>query len=109
LLGTNKKVEMKKYANLQALLDENPQSSALARKWNVDHTIVTKCLHNMRKKKNGFYNSIIGKFVIMNRFNICMSLIARQKRRVFVLIITGDEKWIYFDNFKWKKLWIDLG
>jgi len=42
------------------------------------------------------------------RQNICQILLARQKRKSFLhRIMTGDEKWIYFQNPKRKKSWVD--
>jgi len=40
------------------------------------------------------------------RQNTCQILLARQKRKSF-RIVTGDEKWIYFQNPKRKKSWVD--
>jgi len=41
--------------------------------------------------------------------NTCQILLARQKRKSFLhQIVTRDEKWIYFQNPKRKKSWIDL-
>jgi len=43
------------------------------------------------------------------RQNTCQILLARQKRKSFLhRIVTGDKKWIYFQNPKRKKSWIDL-
>jgi len=43
------------------------------------------------------------------RQNTCQILLARQKRKSFLhRIVTGDEKWIYFQNPKRKKSWVDL-
>lgn len=37
-------------------------------------------------------------------------MIARQERKSFLYrIVTGDEKWIYFDNPKRKRSWVDPG
>ena len=42
------------------------------------------------------------------RQNTCQILLARQKRKSFLYrIVTGDEKWIYSQNSKHKKSWID--
>jgi len=42
------------------------------------------------------------------RQNTCQILLARQKRKSFLhRIVTGDEKWIYFQNPKRKKSWVD--
>ena len=45
-----------------------------------------------------------------NRKTICEILIQRCNRKSFLhRIVTGDEKWIYFDNAKRKKSWVDPG
>jgi len=42
------------------------------------------------------------------RQNTCQILLARQKRKSFLHgIVIGDEKWIYFQNPKGKKSWVD--
>ena len=42
------------------------------------------------------------------RQNTCQILLARQKRKSFLhRIVTGDAKWIYFQNPKRKKSWVD--
>jgi len=42
------------------------------------------------------------------RQNTCQILLARQKRKSFLRrIVTDDEKWIYFQNPKRKKSWVD--
>ena len=42
------------------------------------------------------------------RQNTCHILLAIQKRKLFLhRIVTGDEKWIYFQNPKRKKSWVD--
>ena len=42
--------------------------------------------------------------------NTCEVLFDRFKRKSFLhRIVTGDEKWIYFGNFKRKKSWVDPG
>ena len=44
------------------------------------------------------------------RKKICDILLARYKRKSFShCIVTGDEKWIYFENPKRKKSWVDPG
>ena len=42
--------------------------------------------------------------------NTCYILLARYKSKSFLhRIVTGDEKWNYFENPKRKKSWVDLG
>ena len=43
---------------------------------------------------------------VERRFFTCEMLLARYKRRVFLhRIVTGDEKWIHYDNLKKRKSW----
>ena len=45
---------------------------------------------------------------ILTRLNTCAFLLSKQKRKSFLYkIVTGDEKWIYFDNSSNKKQWLD--
>ena len=44
------------------------------------------------------------------RKNTCEILLERYRRKSFLhRIVTGDEKWIFFENPKRKKSWVDLG
>ena len=44
------------------------------------------------------------------RIDTCHSLLVKHHKKSFLWkIITGDEKWIYFDNPKRKKSYVDLG
>lgn len=45
-----------------------------------------------------------------SRLNICLSLLAKQKKKSFLWrIVMGDEKWILFDNPKRQKHWMNPG
>ncbi|GBP36373.1 Mariner Mos1 transposase [Eumeta japonica] len=45
-----------------------------------------------------------------NRKNTCEILLQRHERKsVLYRIVTGDEKWIYFKNPKWRKSWVNPG
>uniref|UniRef100_A0A1I7WHD0 Mariner Mos1 transposase n=1 Tax=Heterorhabditis bacteriophora TaxID=37862 RepID=A0A1I7WHD0_HETBA len=44
------------------------------------------------------------------RLNICISLLARQrKKNLLWKIVTGDKKWIMYDNPKHAHSWVDPG
>lgn len=44
---------------------------------------------------------------VERRFSICTLLLERQERKGFLhRIVTGDEKWIHYDNPKQKKSWV---
>jgi len=92
---------------LQALLDEDTQSQKmLAEQLGVSQAAISMRLHAMGKVQK------IGKWMphelndrqMKRRQNTCQILLARQKRKSFLhRIVTGDEKWIYFQNPKRKK------
>jgi len=95
---------------LQALLveDDTQSQKMLAEQLGVSQAISMR-LHAMGKDQK------IGKWVpqlndrqMERRQNTCQILLARQKRKLFLhRIVTGDEKWIYFQNLKRKKSWVD--
>jgi len=97
---------------LQALLDEDDTQSQkmLAEQLDVSQATISMRLHAMGKDQK------IGKWVpyelndrqMERRQNTCQILLAKQKRKSFLhRILTGDEKWIYFQNPKRKKSWVD--
>ena len=93
---------------MQALLDEDDTQSQkmLAKQLGVSQAAISMRLHATRKVQK------IGKWVPHELNNKQMErrqiLLARQKRKSFLHgIVTGDEKWIYFQNPKRKKSWVD--
>uniref|UniRef100_A0A1I7XS11 HTH_48 domain-containing protein n=1 Tax=Heterorhabditis bacteriophora TaxID=37862 RepID=A0A1I7XS11_HETBA len=99
---------------LKSLLDENPLQTQeeLAEQLGVDKATVSRRLHEMGKLRK------LGKWVpyelsentIGRRLNICISLLARQRKKNFLWkIVTGDEKWIMYDNPKHTHSWVDPG
>ena len=96
------------------LLEEDPRQSTreLANKLQVDQSTVLRRLHAIGKINR------VGKWVphklteinINQRLNTCISLLAKYKKKDFLWkIVTGDEKWIYFDNPTNKKPWLSPG
>lgn len=99
---------------LQALLDEDDGQTQeqLAEQLNVDRSTVAKRLKAMGKVLK------IGRWVPHelterqqeNRKTTCEMLLARYKRKSYLhRIVTGDEKWVYFNNPKRKKSYVDPG
>lgn len=99
---------------LQAILDEDATQTQemMARQLNVSQAAISQRLHAMGKIQK------LGKWVphelndrqMENRKTTCRILLARQKRKSFLhRIVTGDEKWILFDNPKRQKSWVDPG
>jgi len=98
---------------LQVLLDENSTQTLqkLSAALNVSPMAVSKRLHAMVKiqKKEKWVPHELTENAIANRLNISISLLAMQKKSFLWRIVTGDKKWIYFDNPKRKRSWVDPG
>ena len=83
-------------AELQALLDEGNYFQMLTCYWK-----------DPERRKIG---AVRIKTDIERRKTTCEILFDRFKRKSFLhRIVIGDEKWIYFDNPKRKKSWVDPG
>lgn len=97
---------------LQALLDDD---DAQTQQQLADQLNVTREAVSIRLKAMGKIQKI-GKWVPHelnerqqgNRKTTCEMLLARYKRKSF-LHVTGDEKWIYFENPKRKRSWVTPG
>lgn len=101
-------------SDLQSLLDEDDTQTqqTLAEQLNVSQQTVSKRLKAMGKIQK------LGKWVPHklterqqeNRKTISGILLDRHKRKQFLYrIVTCDEKWIYLENPKRKKSWVDPG
>ena len=103
--ATAKKFEDKE---LQALLDEDPTQSQqqLAQTLNVTREAIFQRLKAMGKIQK-YGKSVphqLNDRQMENRKTICEMLLQRFERKSFLhRIVTGDEKWIYFENLKRKK------
>lgn len=99
---------------LQHLLDmDSAQTSVeLAEQLGVDQSTVSKRLHAMGKilKQGKWVPHELTERAIGCRLSTCLSLLARHQRKSFLWkIVIGDEKWVYFDNPKRKKSYVDKG
>ena len=99
---------------LPALLDEDPTQSQqqLAQTLTVSRGEVCQRLKPMGKIQN--YGKCVPQQLydrqMENRKTICEMLLQRMERKSFLhRIVTGDEKWIYFENPKRKKSWLSPG
>ncbi|GFV00618.1 mariner Mos1 transposase [Trichonephila clavipes] len=101
-------------AELQALLDEEDGQTQehLAEQLNVDQSTVCRRLKAMGKIiKVGIWvpNELMDRQQ-ENRKIVCEMLLARYKRKSYLhRIVTGDEKWIYFENPKRNRSYGDPG
>jgi histone-lysine N-methyltransferase SETMAR len=100
--------------DLEAVVDENPRQSTrkLADILNFDQSTILRRLNEIGKKcklgKRVPYT--LSETSKMQRLNICISLWAKiQKKNFLWKIVTGDEKWIFFDNPHNQKQWLSPG
>lgn len=109
--GAEKKLDD---ADLQALLDENPcrTQKELAMELNVGRATISRHLHAMGKIRK------LGKWVphqlnekqLEERITTCKKHLAAFKKHSFLhRIVTGDEKWVYYENPKRKAAYVDPG
>lgn len=109
--GAEKKFED---TELEALLDEDPcqTQEELAETLGVDQSTVSRRLKQlgMIQKQGNWVPYELKPRDIERRFFTCEQLLARQKRKGFLhRIVTGDEKWIRYDNPKRRKAWVKPG
>ena len=99
---------------LQELLDEDATqfTRVLAKRLQVNQSTIQKRLRAMGKiLKIGHWvpHKLIEKNMT-ERLNTCVSLLARHQRKSFFWqIVTGNGKWIHFDNPYPKRSWVDAG
>jgi len=99
---------------LQGLLDINSAQTEkkLAQQLCVTQQAISVRLHTMEKiKKEGSrVPHELSEDNKNRRRDTVFSLLSKFRKKDFLhKIITGDEKWILYDNLKRKKSWIDLG
>jgi len=101
-------------AELQELLDEDATQTQqqLADRLNVAQETISRRLKAMGKiqKMGKWVPHELNERQQENRRTTCEMLLARYKRKSFLhRIVTGDEKWIYFENPKRSKSWVSPG
>lgn len=94
--------------DLEALLEEDPSQTLkdLAETLKVTHVAVFKRLKTLGiiQKQGNWIPHALTPRDMEQRFSICNLLLQRQKRKNFLpRIVTGDEKWIRYNNHKRKK------
>jgi len=106
----------KKYEDveLQALLDEDDSQTQkqLVEQLSVNQQAVSNRLREMGKiqKIGRWMPHELNERQMERRKNTCEILLERYRRKSFLhCTITGNEKWIFFENPKRKKSWVDPG
>ena len=99
---------------LQAVLDEDDTLSQkqMAEMLGVKQQTISDRLKAMGKihKSGKWVPHELTERQMENRKTICETHLSRYERKSFLHgIVTGDEKWIYFENPKRKKSWVSLG
>ena len=89
--------------NIKAMIESNQRSTTrvIAEKLNISHTRVQRHL-----KQFGYVNKLdiwvphkLNRIQLTKRISICDSLLKRNETDPFLKrIITGDEKWVVYDN-----------
>lgn len=101
-------------AVLQALLDEDDRQTQkqLADALNISQQAISKRLRAMGKiqKEGKWIPYELNERNKQKRKTSCGILLEKHRRKSFLhRIVTGDEKWIYFENQKRRKSWCDPG
>ncbi|GFS85896.1 mariner Mos1 transposase [Trichonephila clavipes] len=100
--------------HLLVLLDDDPTQTQqkLAKSLNVSQETMRKHLRATGKinKLGKWVPHDLSEHQMENRKVTCEMLLQRHERKSYLYrIVTGDEKWIYFENPKWKKSWLSSG
>lgn len=99
---------------IQVLLNENSAQSQheLADQLGITQQAVSLRLHAMGKiqKEGRWVPHVLSYDNKMRRYDTAVSLLSRFKKKDFLSqIVTGDEKWVFYDNPKRKKSYVDPG
>lgn len=100
--------------DLEQLLNDNSTltQTELAKEFGVTQQTVSIHLHEMGKvhKEGKYIPHNLTESNKNQRLVTCLSLLNRHRRKSFLWkIITGDEKWIKYDNPKRRKSWVNPG
>lgn len=99
---------------LEELLDQDPSQTQaeMAEALGVSQQAICKLLKaiGMVRKENYWVPHELNDRQKENRKLTCEILLQRQQRKGFLhRILTGDEKWIHYDNPKRKRTWCQRG
>ncbi|XP_073967892.1 histone-lysine N-methyltransferase SETMAR-like [Bombus fervidus] len=97
--------------HIKAIIDSDRHSTAreIAEKLNVSHTCIAKRLKQLGyvKKLDLWVPHQLKEIHLMQRISICDSLLKRNEIDPFLKrLITGDQKWIVYNNVNGKRSWV---
>ena len=110
LAGRSLKKSMKFFKKIE--VDRHISSRDIATELNIDHKIVLNNFHKTgyQKKLNTWVPHELTVKNLMDRVSICEPLLKRNEiKQFFKRMITGDEKWITYDNNVRKRSWSKPG
>ena len=86
-----------------ALVEENPRitSEEIAERLNIDNSITFRHLKKLGyvSKLDTWVPHLLTERNKLNRMNVAISLLARNKKNPFLdRLVTGDKKWILYNN-----------
>ena len=81
-------------------LDKHVSTVEIARELSIDHKTVLNHLHKAgyKKKLDVWVPHELSVRNMIDRINICDTLLKRNEIEPFLKRMTGDEKWITYDN-----------
>ncbi|XP_076058552.1 histone-lysine N-methyltransferase SETMAR-like [Oratosquilla oratoria] len=96
---------------LKGAVEVNPKSTSreLSQLFNTTHTNIISSLHSLRKvsKLRPWVPHDLTDNQRNQKLTICTSLFSRNSRHPFLeRIITGDEKWVLYNNTQRKRQWL---
>lgn len=99
---------------LEQVLESNPRQSCrdIAEKLNIHHSTVSRRLNKLNyiSKLDVLVPHTMTEKHRQERVSICTSLLCRQNCNPFLhRVITGDEKWVLYNNFCRKRHWGKAG
>ncbi|XP_033179973.1 histone-lysine N-methyltransferase SETMAR-like, partial [Bombus impatiens] len=97
--------------HIKAIIDSNRHSTTreIAENLNVSHTCIKKNLRQLGyvKKLDLWVPHQVKKIHLTQRISIYDSLLKRNEIDPFLKrLITGDEKWVVYNNINWKRSWM---
>ena len=95
---------------MKAMIENNRRSTTqeIAGKLNISHTCVERHLKQLGyvNKLDIWFTHKLNEFQLTKRISICDSLLKRNETDPFLKrIVTGDEKWVVYDNVVQKSSW----